>query len=185
MTREGGTKSSISPFLIFFKATKPLSPTSTFCIANFWGGRPKSDNHFWRASAFSTESMSHPHGTISDTFAAALVSLLVEIEHWIAGCLLCKKGCEYETFLCVLCREWSEGRNVVLRIILPASAMSVYSAQIERLERDTYLIYATSWGDEDRFWAKPYNWRSLNYLHFLISIPFSFYFKTSSITNHH
>lgn len=65
MTRERGTKSSFSPFLIFFNATSPLSPTSTRSISIFWAGRPELDNHLWSAEAFSNDSISHPHGTVS------------------------------------------------------------------------------------------------------------------------
>lgn len=86
MTSEGGTKRSFSPFLTFFKATSPLSPTSTFSMAIFWGGRPDSDNHLCREDAVSSESFSQPHGMV-------LVSIITtevwapfspaETEQWI------------------------------------------------------------------------------------------------------
>lgn len=78
MNRDGGTKSSFSPFLIFFKATSPLSPTFTLSIAIFCGGRPESDNHFCKAEAFSEESISQPQGMFWATVALALS--LVETE---------------------------------------------------------------------------------------------------------
>lgn len=86
--REGGTKSNFSPFLIFFKATKPLSPTSTFCMPIFWGGSPDSDSHFWRSEEFSNESTSHPHVmTFWVTVALeVVVSFVVETEH-LSTCL--------------------------------------------------------------------------------------------------
>lgn len=62
INRGGGTNSNFSPFLMFVKATRPLSPTSTFSIPIFWGGRPESDNHFCNPEAFSGESMSQPQG---------------------------------------------------------------------------------------------------------------------------
>lgn len=84
MTREGGKKSSFSPFLMFLRATNPLSPTSTLSIPIFWGGRPESDNHFCSKAAFSNESTSQPQGIFWVT-AVLMVSVL-DIEHRI-GCL--------------------------------------------------------------------------------------------------
>ena len=78
MTSGGGTKSNFSPFLIFFEATSPLSPTSTLSMAIFWSGRPDSDNHFCKAEAFSKESISQPQGTFWVT--AALVVSFVKTE---------------------------------------------------------------------------------------------------------
>lgn len=65
MTSWGGTKRSFSPFLILFKATRPLSPTSTLSMDIFWEGRPDWDSHFWREDEFSIESFSHPQGIVS------------------------------------------------------------------------------------------------------------------------
>jgi hypothetical protein len=53
--------------------------------------------------------------------------------------------------LCVLWREWSEGRNVVLRIILQASAMSVHSVhhctdrETEERKHLPYLCNKVRW----------------------------------------
>jgi len=65
MTSSGGTKRSFSPFLILFKATSPLSPTSTLSMDIFWEGRPDWDNHFSREDEFTIESFSHPQGIVS------------------------------------------------------------------------------------------------------------------------
>lgn len=85
MTSEGGTKSSFSPFLIFLRATRPLSPTSTLCIAIFCSGKPDWYSHFCSKAAFSRESTSQPQ-LISWVLE---VSFVVEIEeNWTVMTLL-------------------------------------------------------------------------------------------------
>lgn len=124
MNKEGGTKSNFSPFLIFFKATRPLSPTSTFWMLIFWGGRPESVSHFCRAEAFSKESMSQPQGIFWVT--VALVLSVVEIEHWI-GCLRKFRGCDWNVWL-FWCGQ-KLGMRVVCKI-LEASAMATQGHQV-------------------------------------------------------
>lgn len=81
MTNEGGTNSNFSPFRMLVRATSPLSPTSTFSMAIFCGGRPDSDSHFCSAEAFSSESISQPHGIgCGEAVVRAVSLLLVEIE---------------------------------------------------------------------------------------------------------
>lgn len=133
MTSEGGTKSNFSPFLIFFKATKPLSPTSTFCMAIFWGGRPESDSHLWRASAFCKESISQPHGTFGVTDAAFSVALsLVETddEQWIVVEYFLRKKLGDWVSVHDLWSIEKEGKSVVWKI-LEASTMAVHLKEWE------------------------------------------------------
>ena len=129
MTREGGTKSNFSPFLMFFKATKPLSPTSTFSLTIFCGGRPESESHLWSAEEFSSESMSHPHGTVIWVGVVLVaVSFSVETEQWStwrSPCLLREKFVKkvWESGLWLLWRWGNVGSSVVWKI-LEASTMT-------------------------------------------------------------
>lgn len=136
MNKEGGTKSNFSPFLIFFKATRPLSPTSTFWMLIFWGGRPESVSHFCRAEAFSKESMSQPQGIFWVT--VALVLSVVEIEHWI-GCLRKFSGCDWNVWL-FWCGQ-KLGMRVVCKI-LEASAMAIQGHQVNEgtLSEAVYMV---------------------------------------------
>lgn len=142
MTSEGGTKSSFSPFLIFFKATSPLSPTSTLSMAIFWGGSPESDNHFCRADAFSKESTSQPHGMVSVTVIFLVLSL-VGIEQWI-GFLRKFTACNWEKW--VFWSEWKLGMSVVCKI-REASVMATLrlSESKKRRERPYLLKKGNTW----------------------------------------
>lgn len=129
--REGGTKSNFSRFLIFFKATKPLSPTSTFCMAIFCCGSPESDSHFWRAEAFSNESMSHPHGIVF-WVTVVLASFVVETEQWITWCAHLLRGAVVKkVWDCGLWRWENVGRSVVWKL-LEASAMALGGGKREK-----------------------------------------------------
>lgn len=85
MTREGGTKSNFSPFLMFLRATRPRSPTSTISIPIFCGGRPESDSHRWSSEALSRDSISQPHGTSKDSAVAAGVAEIEQRGFWREG----------------------------------------------------------------------------------------------------
>lgn len=143
MTSEGGTKSSFSPFLIFLRATRPLSPTSTLCIAIFCSGKPDSDSHRCRADAFSSESTSQPQVI----FWAFVVSFAVEIvEHlMVVMLLLCfllnllwKLSLWVVPFLTFdVFRLWeNEGMSVILGRKMEASAM------VEEERKSGNLIWA-------------------------------------------
>lgn len=130
MKREGGTKSNFSPFLTFFRATSPLSPTSTLSIAIFCGGSPHSDSHSCSAAAFSRESASHPHGTPVWAVLSPAPLLAVVTEHRIRSkrrLLLAVDGMKqrWEWIVVVYRDGFCErvGMSVVWRI-LEASAMA-------------------------------------------------------------
>ena len=126
MNKEGGTKSSFSPFLIFFKATRPLSPTSTFWMPIFWGGRPESVSHFCRAEAFSKESMSQPQGIFWVPVALVVLSV-VEIEHWTECLLKLSGGWDWNVWLFGC--EWKLGMRLLCKI-LETSDMAIQWHQV-------------------------------------------------------
>jgi len=143
MTSEGGTKSSFSPFLMFFKATSPLSPTSTLSIPIFCGGSPDSDSHLCRAEEFSSESISQPQAT-GFVWAAAPA----DTEHW-TWCLRDDERLKWRWPTWVL--GVKKGRRVECNVILEASAMAMaIDAKTRRALRLPYLL---NWSLQERYGA--------------------------------
>lgn len=132
---------------MFFRATRPLSPTSTRSIPIFCGGSPDSVNHLWSSSAFSRDSISQPQEMAPPSDIPALLLEAVDSEHRAK-----------------LCRG-STGEKELRRERIPAKFRGNWGSRDERKLLDTSAMGAETprkqlpylWDSQEcRSWRGPY-----------------------------